>query len=70
MGLRSLTLTLSMDGITVSRNFGISEDVPISSKSALVEILGDSISRGFSDKPDIIKGMLCQLLDDVEKKRR
>lgn len=70
MGLRTLTLSLTMDDVSVSRNFGISQDVSIPSKDILVEVLAESIAKGFTDKPDIIKGMLVKLLDDVEKHRR
>lgn len=72
MGLKSLALSLTMDGetVVVDRSFGISIDETVMNKDELVEALSVSILRGLNDKPEILKGMLHSLLDGVEKQRR
>lgn len=70
MGLRSLSLSLTMDGVTVERPFGLSQDETVLTKEELVEALTTSILHGFNNKPDLLKGMLTSLLDDVEKQRK
>lgn len=70
MSLKSLELCLRMEGCEVSRNFNLTTEGASFTTDELVEILGDSIVRGMNDKPDIIKGMLCKLFDEVEAKRK
>ena len=70
MGLKTLELSVKMDGCEVSRSFRLADDESLFSQEELAEMLGDLVVRGLSDKPDIIKGMLFTLLEKVEAKRK
>ena len=69
MGLRSLSLSITMDDQVVSRSFCLKDEDSYLSSEDLAEALANSIHKGFSEKPDIIHGMLITLLSKVNKAR-
>lgn len=65
MPTRKLEVVLRIGKTEVAREYSISDHAIIHNDDDLIEALAISLSRGFTDKPDIIKGMLISLLEKL-----
>lgn len=66
MAIIKLEVVLRIGKNEVVREYTVSDHAIIHNDDDLVEALAISIGKGFSDKPDIIKGMLLSLIEKIK----